>query len=814
MPLPVRFEYVHEPLDRPSETIPLLGGRELIDQLKARVRHSTGGAFLVTGFRGVGKTTLVRRSLRELSDDLRGQETVISAVVTVARAMSTNDLLFAVVRRLFEDLEDRGILAALPPSVREAITVSYLRTSLSVRRSTSEASERGLSLDLGLSGMPGQPGATASAKRSTTRASELSYLTYSETDVEYDILRIVRLLTEPPPTVKRRWRRRRRPGGVPRMRLVVVLDEIDKLTDDEGVATIERIVRELKNLFSTRGIHFVFIAGPELHEVAARDAERGNSVYESVFAWQIYVPCLWDASRDLMTCLLRPEHAFAPQLTGHLDFKARGVPRRLFQELNAFVRWTDAGPCLVVEKDDVPRVEFYAGISDILRRFQAGPDDQAALPLRRDEDRWRLSVHYVVDWVMRSGGRPFSIEDIERALIADAGLHPMLGVTLPAIVRLVNHLNDEGVVERIRSDEPLRTRIAAAAPPDVYRLAPTVRSKLSGFARDVEQERGAGVQPPLVQLPDEAAQAAIAIVAERYALMDLIGRGGIGSVYRGRDLRTNADVAIKLLDMAIDMDERTRHRFDREGALARRVHHPDIVRTLDVITTDRGQGIVMELIEGRELAEVVRPDGMPVTQALTVMARILSALEYLNGMGIARIDLKPQNVMMTERGPVIIDLGLARQADLASTRLTITGVNVGTPLYMAPEQFTGNVVGIRSDIYAAGLILVEMLTGRPAKAGGTVMEVAFNTLQRPIDTTDLRVSAELRAAIDKAVNIAPDQRFARPADMLRALTRTPEGRDLPLPTSLPADLTSSVRTPTVSRTWAVPEAPPPPNSAR
>ena len=259
-------------------------------------------------------------------------------------------MLFEVVRRLFEELTDRGVLASLPEDVQRAVILAYTRTSLSFKetRSTRRASAgvrsgepRGAadaSARLG-------PSVDFSSKQTDSLATEAAFLAYSDADVEHDFLRIVSLLrrngaapTQAPKRLLTRMRsrmRRAKPAD-PRWngRLVVVVDELDKLTATaDGVKALESILSGLKNLLTTRGVHFLFVAGPDLHDMALRESQRGSSVYESVFGWQLYVPCVWPAADDLLEAVVHASSGDARAPTSGTRnsattcFKARGIPR-------------------------------------------------------------------------------------------------------------------------------------------------------------------------------------------------------------------------------------------------------------------------------------------------------------------------------------------------------------------------------------------------------------------------------------------------------------------------------------------------------
>src|SRR3954451_17288273 len=226
------------------------------------------------------------------------------------------------------------------------------------------------------------------------------------------------------------------------------------------------------------------------------------------------------------------------------------------------------------------------------------------------------------------------------------------------------------------------------------------------------------------------------VLGNRYEVGELLGRGGMAEVHIGRDTRLGRVVAIKLLRIDLARDATFQARFRREAQSAAALNHPAIVSVYDTgeeqIVEAGGAAvnlpyIVMEYVEGRTLRELMH-DGRPldVDTALDVTARVLSALEYSHRTGIVHRDIKPANVMVTPRGDIkVMDFGIARaMADSAAT-MTQTQAVIGTAQYLSPEQARGETVDARSDLYSAGCLLFELLTGRPPFVADSPVAVAY-----------------------------------------------------------------------------------------
>jgi serine/threonine protein kinase/tetratricopeptide (TPR) repeat protein len=261
-----------------------------------------------------------------------------------------------------------------------------------------------------------------------------------------------------------------------------------------------------------------------------------------------------------------------------------------------------------------------------------------------------------------------------------------------------------------------------------------------------------------------------------YEIERKIGEGGMGVVYAARDQRLARTIALKTLS-APSPDETARQRLWREARAAASVNHPNICQIYE-IGEDAGRVfIAMELLEGEALAARLERGALTAAEAMPIGLGVLAALAALHGRGIVHRDLKPSNVFLTSHGVKLLDFGLAQPelagADGLAAGLTRTGVVMGTPRYMSPEQVAGEPIDLRSDLFAAGTILFEMLAGRPAFSGRSIVEVLHATRyeQPPALTGSPAVTA-----VDRVIRRAMAKRPAdRPvsadamADELRAI---------------------------------------------
>ncbi|WP_342768932.1 Stk1 family PASTA domain-containing Ser/Thr kinase [Frondihabitans australicus] len=233
----------------------------------------------------------------------------------------------------------------------------------------------------------------------------------------------------------------------------------------------------------------------------------------------------------------------------------------------------------------------------------------------------------------------------------------------------------------------------------------------------------------------------ISLLANRYQIGRLIGHGGMANVYLGTDSRLGRQVAIKLMKSQLATDPSFRSRFRQEAQAAARMAHPTIVRVFDAgeETTRDALGntvlvpyIVMEYVEGRMLKDLIAEGPLPPKEAVRITEGILTALEYSHRAGVVHRDIKPGNVMLTHTGQVkVMDFGIARAVSDSAATVAQTTAILGTAQYFSPEQARGETVDARSDLYSTGVVLFEMLTGRPPFRGDSPVAVAYQHVSEP-----------------------------------------------------------------------------------
>jgi serine/threonine protein kinase/tetratricopeptide (TPR) repeat protein len=258
-----------------------------------------------------------------------------------------------------------------------------------------------------------------------------------------------------------------------------------------------------------------------------------------------------------------------------------------------------------------------------------------------------------------------------------------------------------------------------------------------------------------------------------YEIVSFLAAGGMGEVYRARDTRLKRDVALKILPESVAANRERIARFEREAELLASLNHPCIANIYGVEEDHGTRAIVMELVEGETLADRIaaHPSGLPVVEALSIAQQITEALQAAHEKGIVHRDLKPANVKITVGGTVkVLDFGLATAAGDSRENLTRSGALLGTPRYMAPEQLAGDPTDARTDIYAAGLVLFEMLTGRPPFAGISMLARLEAILKsEPPNLPPPHARSHLNYIVRRALDHRPDARYQTATAMVADL---------------------------------------------
>jgi serine/threonine protein kinase len=268
-----------------------------------------------------------------------------------------------------------------------------------------------------------------------------------------------------------------------------------------------------------------------------------------------------------------------------------------------------------------------------------------------------------------------------------------------------------------------------------------------------------------------------AVLKDTYRIDAELGSGGMGTVYQATHLGLEKTMAVKVLSPKAISSPESLARFTREARVAGKVNHPAMTAVIDFGVEQGTPYIVMEYVDGVELAEVIERQGpMPPRQAVAVMRQIVSLLHAAHALGIVHRDLKPSNIKVVRAGPAdgqlfvkVLVFGIAKVLGDVAGQLTSEGMMVGTPAYMAPEQIAAKPIDGRTDLYAAGLIFYELLSGKRAFKGDTIARILHAQMSEPPPPLALPLPEVLRQTLEKFYEKNPEDRFQDAAEADRAL---------------------------------------------
>jgi eukaryotic-like serine/threonine-protein kinase len=266
-----------------------------------------------------------------------------------------------------------------------------------------------------------------------------------------------------------------------------------------------------------------------------------------------------------------------------------------------------------------------------------------------------------------------------------------------------------------------------------------------------------------------------------FELLRLLGFGGMGQVYLARQKSLKRQVAIKILKAELAANTTALRRFQAEAEAVANITHANIVQVYAIGETDGLHYMALEFVDGRTLREQLEKKGLPdLPHALDILRQVALALDRASELGFVHRDIKPENILLSKKGEVkVTDFGLSRAfATDAPLNLTASGVTMGTPLYMAPEQVRGQPVDPRTDIYSLGVTAYHMIGGEPPFRGATAFDVALQHVQnepRPLATLRPDLPPELGHVVHKMMAKKPDARYQTPRELLNDLTRLRDG---------------------------------------
>ena len=805
IPLSSEFRFAHEPIQFRDNQVSqhnsarrrFVGRERELREFIQRIILSDGGAFLITGYRGIGKTSFVNRAVQDIKENLpllkdqMGRVEIIDIYLNLARPVTAGELMHHIVRSLYTRLDENKILPLLDAEVRNALLLAYQRTSMNMTRKSGQTSERGFGLSdlaIGLQAIGANAKLSASTKRSRSESLDMSFLAYEDKAAEHDIIHLSNLLLNgyvPRRTIRQRLSRIR-PERL-HLKIIFVFDELDKLEDftqANGRPVIDEILNALKNLFTTSGMSFVFVGGKDFQERWTEDIGKGDSVYESVFAFHRYLPAMWADVNAICDNLVDvqmiendniadPAAEFASILAvtndyeafkQYLAFKGRGIPRSILRTLNQYVHWDGQRPFIAFERHELRRMRSIAQLQLAIEQEQEELWGDVREEMRGEwRDKRMLETYYLVDWILLRGERAFSMREAVAAVRRlSSKIAPSEEAAEDVVYRIVNSLLKHDYLETIQPgiDQAVVGDVNAVAELQ-YRIPKRRIVEMGSFA-DEHVKESIGPTPLSSVVESEVSKFG------QYQVLQLIAKTGASEVYRAWDSKNNREVTIKYQKYP---EEGYSLRFRREAYLLTHLNHPNLIRGYDFGESEGHIYIVMEFIDGPSLSDVLaQVPKLDLSTALAILRPIAEAVGYLHNRHVIRCDVKPSNILIARAGRVI-DLGIVRAQIEGEPQRTQAGMFIGTMAYSAPEQLYGGDIDARVDIYALGVVLYEMLTGRRPFPKPDAFQANEWTPLSPRDI-EPSIPANVEQFMVKCLARNPNERFQTIGDFLESLPTT------------------------------------------
>ena len=799
------------------------GRSQMVNRVADLVHRRGHGRFFVSGYSGVGKSTFVRQVIADLQFRLARDTDRQRFVLRVDLTGYNLDDVHAIGRQL--TLELHWEIQRTGLKLTRVARQRLLRVVEGVTAKTVELVQGRIDNIEPKVEVKGPLGAVGlGGRREHHREHRAAFDGFNVPITLLELSNLIRDIPRSFQTVERSWWSRLF-GGRAALPEPVIVVTIDRVANWD-------VVCKLADLFSTPNVAFLVVIPLPVRRAWLEGQEAGK---EDVPTFQdIYVPCLWDEIEALVESMLdvdripeRDRHV-VPKLTSFLAFQSNGIPKRCEDLLFNYIDPMPDGRFLRLSDRDLADIEFCSDLYDVIRRRERdilGELFDGVTQSSRDHYR-RVAIAAVRQFASQG-----SIKTADYSHTVVLALETMSETEREHIVRRVLEvLQDEHFAVRVGDTVTLSHEarqmaarghtvlvkallpVLSGGPPEATpvgtMLVPLARLD-EGFDADVvaeqaktklpapepptepkQQEKPAREpshtgsmqkmtqsRPPPTPMDLFERQVADTLrdqTAGEYEIIGLLGKGGMSVVYEARDISLDRLVAIKVLPPSLTVDQGVMERFQQEARTSASLNHPNIVPIYSIRASGGLFWFSMMLVEGHSMRALIekRAPVAPTSDVARVLLPVARALDYAHERNVIHRDIKPENIVEGPLGEyLLMDFGIAK-ALAAPENLTGTGMAIGTPRYMAPEQAMGTTVSGATDQYGLGVVAYELLTGKLPFDDENPVSLLHRHLHDPVPSAHLSnpaVSEAASAAVGRALAKQPEDRFESVTTFVEAL---------------------------------------------
>lgn len=755
----INSNYIFEQCE---DGIPYLKHKSYRQQIEALIENSDGGAILVTGLRGVGKSTMIHNAVENVTN--KGNFRIFAVHIVLPTKKKYDQMLVEIIRKLYEILARDIYWNEMDLETQRRIRLAYKRTRLNIKQSANAYLEGEGELRLPFNIFP-----FFKTKGGHQRSEEDNYLEFETEDAEYELIQCIDALSR----------------NSKRNRVVFIIDEIDKITTSkEGMAYFESCLERMKNLISCANALFIFVAGIDVYKRWEKDSQKINSLYDSLFDDHIYLPCVWDSIEDIFDVIEDRQYIYKPVKTSfqklvsenyttivepafqmiadYIVFKGRGLPRKMLRTFNEFVVWDGEIPCFQLTGH---RLRAVSQINNLMTKFRSFRKEERLKTLFERDIYYSLFLS-MLEFFLSANKTVFDEKEIQETLLETSGL--LQGYFQDILHRLLLIFIDLSFIKEVQGkyiiiDNTILNRDYSfqVLDQDLIIDGKSEESFLKYEDTSVDERFHNQIKllgnTKLIEFwEDYKAEKLVMDTSTMLIFWGTMKKGTLQKyavIYKDNKEKENS---IEKVEEKEDLYFYNTYRFCGSYFLDT-VDYTDCGRLVTSLRTPVNGYALTHLLQAKLKMKVI----------YQIMVQILSMLDYLHANGFGNVCLSPDNIMLCENGAIKI-LDLSHLVRLGS-RKTNTKLCTNR-IYSAPEIYLA-MCECSSDYYSAGVLLAEMVIGKQFIRLYDERHINMETV-----LLNQKCSSKLKNVLIRACEFDSDKRYDIADEMLKEMNKCPEFR--------------------------------------